>query len=342
MPHADLITLRELRPIDDNSAAAAISSETHAELLAAVVASSLLETPRRPRTVRLNRQRLLLVAALATIVAVLLIVTPGLLSGGNSATQPQSAQAAILDRIAAALTRKPGTIVIQDEDFKVWSTIGAPHKPLHSGGGTTITETSANGAEELVFSATTGAPGFQAVSAGDARQLYDPATKTIYATTLRALKRLVLQRDGPGTSTSDTISFDPAITPGRTSVFEQELRRGLYKLDGQVTIDGRRGLKLAPSHGTVVIMDPKTGAHQSLGTVYVTPNGYAPIREVLSLRHHRTGVTNWSLYEVLPDTKVNHRLVSLTARHPHARIVHGAAAYVNAETQESRSRAVSG
>jgi hypothetical protein len=282
-----------------------------------------------------NRQPLLLATALATIVAVLLILTPGLLSGGDSATQPQSAQAAILHRIAAALTRKPGTIVIQDQNFTVWSTIGAPDKPLLSGGGTTITETSANGAEEVVFSAPRFAPGFQAVSAGDARQLYDPTTKKIYETTLQALKRLVLKRYGPDSGYQDAISFDPAITPGRTSVFEQELRRGLYKLDGHVTINGRQGLKLAPAHGTVVIMDPKTGAHQVLGTVYVTPYGYAPIKEVLSLHHHRTGVTNWSLYKVLPDTKANHQLVSLTARHPHARIVHGAAAYINAETQRS-------
>jgi hypothetical protein len=341
MPHPDLTTLRELRPIDDDSAAAAVSSETHAALLAAVVASSTHETSRRPRTIRLNRQPLLLATALATIVAVLLIVTPGLLSGGNSATQPQSAQAAILDRIAAALTRKPGTIVIQEEDFKVWSTIGAPRNPVLGRGGTTITETSANGAEELVFSATRGAPGFQAVSAGDARQLYDPTNRTIYETTLKALKRLVLKRYGPDTGTKYTISFDPSIAPGRTSVFERELRRGLYKLDGHVTVNGRQALKLVPAHETVVLMDPKNGTHQFLGTVYVTPNGYAPIKEVLS-RHHRTQVTNWSLYEVLPDTKANHRLVSLTARHPHARIVYGAAAYVNAVTQEGRSRSAKG
>lgn len=335
MPHPDLFTLRELKPIDNDSAAAAVASETHAALLAAVVASSTQETSPHPRTKRLKRQPLLLVTALATIVAVLLIVTPGLLSGNNSATQPQSAQAAILHRIAAAMAPRPGTIVIQDETYNVWRGTGGRGKPLRSGGATTMTETSASGAQELIFGAPRFAPGFEEVTAGAVRQVYDPTTRIIYATTAAALKRLVLKRFPPATGSPYAVSFEPAIAPGRTSIFAKELRRGLYRLEGRSTIGGRQALRLVPPYANEVMMNPRTGITQRIGTVYVTPRSYAPIEEVIT-HNERTEIINWSLYEVLPDTRGNDRLLSLTARHPHARVVDSAAAYVAARRREGR------
>jgi hypothetical protein len=282
-----------------------------------------------------NRRPLLLAAALATIVAALVIATPGLLSGGDSATQPQSAQAAILHRIAAAMAPRPGTIVIQDETYDLWRGTGGWDKPPRSGGATTMTETSASGAQELVFAAPRFAPGFEEVTAGAVRQVYDPTTRIIYATTAPALKRLVLERFPPDTGSPYAFSFEPAIAPGRTSIFAQELRRGLYRLDGRATIDGRQALRLVPPHANEVMVNPRTGTAQRIGTVYVTPRDYAPIEEVIT-HNERTEIINWSLYKVLPDTRGNHRLLSLRSRHPHARVVHSAAAYVAARTREGR------
>jgi hypothetical protein len=215
--------------------------------------------------------------------------------------------------------------VIQDETYDVWRGTGARGKPVRSAGATTMTETSASGAQELVFAAPRFAPGFEEVTAGAVRQVYDPTTRTIYATTAPALKR----------GSPYAFSSEPAIAPGRTSIFAQELRRGLYRLDGRATIDGRQALRLVPPHANEVMVNPRTGAFQRIGTVYVTPRGYAPIEEVIT-RKERTEIINWSLYKVLPDTRGNHRLLSLTVRHPHARVVHSAAAYVAARTREGR------
>jgi hypothetical protein len=338
MPHPNLIDLRELQPIDDASAAAAVSSETHGELLDAVLASSVRDISLRPRVSRSSRRPLVLATALAAIVAVLLIATPGLLSGGNSATQPQSAQAEILHRITAALARKPGTIVIEQEMLRSSDTIhGMTTSKAYSM--MTITETAASRKQRVFSSTSATRPGFQQLTAGSALELYDPTTRTVYATTERGWERATIQRikksSPKGTKVRvGTMTFSSPYSPGRTSVFEQQLRDRLYKIAGRTTVDGRAALKLVPSHGTVVLMNPRTGAHQVLGTVYVARGTYAPIREVLHTGSH-TVTASWSLYRVLPDTSGNRWLVSLTARHPRAGVVRSATAFIAAQAREN-------
>jgi hypothetical protein len=331
MPHPDLSTLRELQPIDDDSAAAAVSSETHAELLDAVIANPVDQTSRRPWTPRWSRRPLLLATALAAIVAILLVVTPGLLSGGDSATQPQSAQAAILHRIVAAFTPRPGTVVIEKLTQRSRSAPDAPTTALATNSLTTITETSADGIDQQDDASSSLAPGYEQVEARDVVELYDPANRTIYSTSGRALN---LQT---ATQTPATVGKDAHVTVGRVFRYDTGYLPGntgrkrfgihILKLAGRTTVDGQRALKLV-AQGQLVVMSPETGAYQIIRTLYLDPRSYAPIKQVATIPGGATLVTTWSLYRVLPATAANRRLVSLKARHPQARVVRSAAAYM--------------
>ena len=124
------------------------------------------------------------------------------------------------------------------------------------------------------------------------------------------------------------------FSPGHDSVFEQQLRRHLYKLAGRTTLAGRPALKLVPAHGSTALIN---GQYQLLGSVYVSPRTYTPIREVVNDGTGNSFVLEWTRYTVQPDTAANRRLLSLTARHPDARIVHGIGAFIAAQTQEAIS-----
>jgi hypothetical protein len=120
-------------------------------------------------------------------------------------------------------------------------------------------------------------------------------------------------------------------------VYAQWLRDGSYKLAGRGTIGGRAALKLVQT-------SPLSFPHHSAGhgfesttIVYVTPGSYEPIETVARTKLpgvRTTSVTRWQTYAVLPATQANQRLVSLTARHPHARVVYNAMAFVRASQSE--------
>ena len=113
--------------------------------------------------------------------------------------------------------------------------------------------------------------------------------------------------------------------PSDTSAIQSELQRHLLTVDGLTTVDGRPALKLATPTGSDV--NPST-------QYYVDPGSYAPIKTVSRSGGDLTIIT-FHRYEVLPDTPRNRRLLSLTARHPTARIDNSHADYLKAETQLS-------
>ncbi len=349
--------LQQLRAVDDAAAARLASPETHTLLLKAIVAddaeaagSRTAADRARPRPRRklggLPRRPLIFGTALTAIAAGLVVLLAGLFSGGG-ATDAPSARAEILHGITAALGHRPGTIVIQQ--IRLASTVRFTQDKKRPASTsvittTTVTETSVKGDEQRVLSTTSfQGRGHQQVIAGNSLEFYDSSDDTIYTTTQQALQAATIRRMkrtapkgsavGIASVTFTGIGGDDA--PGRISVFEQQLRQHLYRLDGQTTIDGHPALRLVPSHRAVVLMNPDTGAHQLLGTVYLAPKTYYPIKEVTNTSNLVPGISDslvedWSEYRVLPATTANQRLVSLTALHPHARVVHSADAYLQA------------
>jgi len=337
MPNPNQIEgLRELKPIEDAQAASSASASAHAELVEAIIASPRAEAISvRPRR-RWDRRPLLLAASLAAIAAVLVITVPGLLTGSGSATLPESAQAAILHRIAAALAHRPGTIVVQVEKVH-----------LIPGGGLTrrnvtltdesITETSSSGRQERTLMTDSGQRrGFVVATNRNLMEIYDPTRATIYATTVRAWLAVILGHLPKGVRPNSTAVGD-SPTPGRTSIPEQQLRQGIYRLGGRTTIDGRPALKLIP----IPQRQPGSQGTELLPAVYVSPSNYHPIREVLRTPSEAGGygpamVTNWTRYSVLPATRANERLVLLGALHPHTRVVRGALSYIAAQRRANK------
>ena len=54
--------------------------------------------------------------------------------------------------------------------------------------------------------------------------------------------------------------------------------------------------------------------------MWVDPKTYVPIKEVVDRRPLFEETQTWIEYKTLPITPANERLLSLIARHPHARI----------------------
>ncbi len=105
-------------------------------------------------------------------------------------------------------------------------------------------------------------------------------------------------------------------------------------------VDGRAALKLTPTRRSVRL-GSHSGVHELLGTVYVTPGTYDPIKEVLrepglGVGFSSTLVESWLVYKVLPVTKATSELVSLSARHPRARVIHSGTGYLAASSSESK------
>jgi hypothetical protein len=96
----------------------------------------------------------------------------------------------------------------------------------------------------------------------------------------------------------------------------------------RVTIDGHPTLKLAQAwYMTDLGANGEVGGY---GTMYVTPSTYEPVRDVLP-NGKDTVVNTWLSYRVLPATRANLKLVSLTGLHPGAEVSHSAADFLLAE-----------
>jgi hypothetical protein len=309
--------LGPLNPVSDSDAARLATPETHARLLAELVADldqgaswRRVGSGRRFWGVPSGWHRPALLATVITAAAAMVLLLPGLLAGNGSATEPVAAQAQVLAHISAALATKAGTIVVEDQ--VVYDTPGAYTRRGGTSTVQNITATSANGAQERVFvSGSFLPPGDQEVWTSNSEAIYQAADNTIYTGTIN--------------------NGGPVFSPGQTSVFKQQLDEHLYRLGGSSMIDGRPALKLVPVQAAL----RRAGdAVDVFPTVYVSPKTYYPIRSVApgfpGSKVRIAEVVNWLRYKVLPATAANQRLVSLTARHPHARVDDNAVAFQRA------------
>lgn len=217
-----------------------------------------------------------------------------------------------------------------------------------------IDETTADGTLQRSFTSNSiTRPGYQQVIVGDTLQLYDPADNTVYVTTPQAQQRATvaeLRSTSPkgshvsvGIGRGRSVSAPEQDVPGRTSVYERQVRAGLYRLVGRTTIDGRAALRLVQTRATVLAIRNSLGGFVSGDTVYVAPGTYDPIEELSSSTFpglRTMVVSRWQSYKVLPATPANQRLLSLTARHPTARVVDDARAYLHANQSEIRTTTV--
>jgi hypothetical protein len=192
----------------------------------------------------------------------------------------------------------------------------------------TITETSASGAFQRILQADSHQPaGFLEASTGTTLQYYDPRDNTIYAMSLRAYETASDHHrfkapSEPKRGARRRLPFAGTfVAPGRQSFFGKQLDEHHFHVSGRTTIDGRRALILTPTRQFIA-----GGAHRFLGTAYVTPRTHDPIA------YRLPGSTiRWSMYRVMPATAAHRRLLSLSARHPTARTVHSASAWVRVE-----------
>jgi hypothetical protein len=106
--------------------------------------------------------------------------------------------------------------------------------------------------------------------------------------------------------------------PTATQVFRSLLKAHDIRVVGLTTVDGRAAIKLAgPKFDRRL---PSDGGADAGVEVWVDPKTYVPIKEVDDRLPLFETIETWIEYKTLPITTVNEQLVSLIARHPHARI----------------------
>lgn len=238
--------------------------------------------------------------------------------------------------VSGVLWRSNGTIVVQRITTSMSAAGGAKAFRRRPMSVTTINETSSNGRELRAFirTSTTG-PGFEQVISADAEQLYDPLDNTIYA-----VRRPAGMRTMPTvvtTASMELLSPGSAYLYGSASTSLGWLR--YYKLVGRERIDGQSALEFVDS-------SPRTHFPHSRGfefntTIYVAAGSHNPIETISRMKFpgvRTTSITRWQTYAVLPATAANQRLLSLAARHPHARVIHGFRSFVRATERAYRTR----
>ncbi len=201
------------------------------------------------------------------------------------------------------------------------------------------------------------ARGFESMSSGGREGIYDPTNNTVYETNWEAeLGASMQQLRNEGTQLRQRLnsSHPSAQASQRTMTTIGKPHSKLYDslvgmtepgLDGlsdmfvphvgrhervvaRVFIDGHPALKLAPAwYMTDLGAIGEVGGY---GTMYVTPGTYEPVRDVLP-NGKDTVINNWLSYRVLPATRANLKLVSLTALHPGARVSHSATGFLRAQ-----------
>lgn len=234
-----------------------------------------------------------------------------------------------------------GTIVVERVVLSSTSTEGS--KTQHqSSSFTNVTETAADGSPVRYFSANSiSRPGFQRVSSAQELELYDPLDNTVVETTQSAWSRLVDAQAGQragASGKSATVYSRLVFSAGRHSILAQQLLAHQARLAGRTTIDGRPALRLVPVHQSLPGDDSDRFVTSSVD--YVAPGSYDPIEEISSSKLSNVReliVARWRSYRVLAATPRHQWLLSLTARHPGARVVHGASAYLRATQNELRT-----
>jgi hypothetical protein len=252
-------------------------------------------------------------------------VQPGATRSGLLLAGLISAIVVALALIVSGGKNANGTIVVQSFSEPLAHHAGALRM-------TTITQTSATGQFERILLSNSLSPrGFQEGSTSTSLQFYDPRDNEIYAMTWQSYVNAVyryhhVNTHGPsrrGTYPwAGTFAAGTFAAAGRRSFFEVHLDRHDFRLAGFATVHGRRALKLTPVRQFATLAD---GDQELLGTAYVAPGTYYPIAYRLA-----DMTVRWDRYSVLPATTADQRLVSLTAQHPTARVIHSASAWLRA------------
>lgn len=346
---------------------------SHRSDLGSLEAPTRLERAKRRRRPAYRRiQRPLITSTLLAggIVAVLLLLA-GVLSG-QGPTVAVPAQAAVLSGALHALDTHPGTILVESYDT-LWPAMGnqppfEQHQeviyetPAGSGAqnfltsyGPRTTETvTMNGVTEdydpsdnTIYTAVDinacgcnikpgSTPGTYIVTLVKIRDAqpgtaaweqneHPPQPLTITAAQAQALRAggamLNTTGVGPGGAATRLQIVAAFRVPSETSSIQTQLQEHKLKLDGTATIDGRDAIVLETANGSE--------------KYYVEPVTYDPIKTIIQNPGGGLLTTTFSQYQVLPDTPANQRLLSLSARHPGARVDNSHADYVAAETQLS-------
>ena len=97
---------------------------------------------------------------------------------------------------------------------------------------------------------------------------------------------------------------------------------------GLTTINGRCAIELGGPKFN--LRRRATEAATPACEVWVDPNTYVPIKEVVDRPPLFEETQTWIEYKTLPITPANERLLSLIARHPYARIDRNHNDYLNA------------
>jgi hypothetical protein len=234
-----------------------------------------------------------------------------------------------------------GTIVVEQVTWKALTFVNGKARRPPQYSSITITETSADGQEQRTFTRTSLAkPGVQYVSAGQTEQYYEAADNTIYQTTQGALQRLfAAEAHQPGHSVL-RLTARMVYVPGRLSVAAQQLRAGEYRLAGHARFDGRAALVLVQTHPTQLGTPHSIDQDVSDSTMYVSPRTLDPIAEVTRQKLADATIVDsqrWRTYRVLAATPAHQWLVSLTARHPGAHIVHGASNFIRGSSSGTQA-----
>jgi hypothetical protein len=199
--------------------------------------------------------------------------------------------------------------------------------------------------------------GFEAMSSGNSEGIYDPTNDTVYETnqnaelgasmqqltktgrelrqrlksshpSAQASQRTTTTIIGPSSKQYDSfVAMSEPGLDGLSEMFVPHVGRHEH-VAARVTIDGHRALKLAQAwYMTDMGAMGEVGGY---GTMYVAPQTYEPVRDVLP-NGDDTVTNNWLSYRVLPATQANLKLVSLTAPHPGARVSHSATGFLRAQ-----------
>jgi hypothetical protein len=349
-----------LNPISDERAKTAVSPEMLADLTAAVMQVPIATRPHgRPR-VRIPRPRRALVLALAAgAVAGALAVTEAMVGHGPSIAQPADAAIlrgvdAVLHPAAGSIITESFTRVTACRNLTCRRSMEAAHDP-RTFRFSDMTETAGVRRVLILVDSTDHRYGVETLELPSGHELYDPRANTVYRFNYYA--HGITPGPTPGTFIyrlpsgwmqlaslpygSDVVSAAPLTITARQA---QALRRGTARIAVLTTPTGQHRLQVAPALPPFPYETPSASARQDLGPLKVAghamvnshkairlvpihgagefdvaPGTLYPLREI-EVTPEAIVTTTWTEYRVLPGTSGNQALMSLTARHPSARI----------------------
>lgn len=288
--------------------------------------------------------------------AALVIVAAGVLSGSGN-IGPQPAAGAVLRGAAAALDQNPGTILLErynvtyagrDGKSSSWQQEQIYETPAGPGfqntlyysnqPGQHLEQAAINGNKELYLKATNtvyidntlgdsitpgkkpGTYTYTAPNPGSAAVPAPPLTLT--ARQARALRNGSITVNeipvGHHIPAHLKLELSPATPfPSEIASIRYLLRTHRLTVDGRRTVDGRQAIKLTSVTFKAARPDQITDSGLEY---YVDSRTYRPIVEIISRPPLFRSSQTFTQYQTLPINAANERLVSLTGRHPDARV----------------------